>query len=160
MSLPGEILQGIVARWALVLLRVYLGSVFLVAAFPKLQHDFAPQLAGFLQQVALERGFPFYQVFVERVVVPNTPGFAALVTWGELLVGITLVLGLLTRFSAAVAMILATNYMLAKGASIWMPSSNDAAFVMISLALLLGAAGRTMGLDAWLARRWPRSPLW
>jgi len=160
MSLPGEVLQGILARGALVLLRVFLGVIFLVAALPKVQQDFTPGLTGFVEQVGLERGHPFYQQFLEQVVLTNAPVFAALVTWGELLVGITLILGLLTRFSAAVALVLALNYMFAKGAWFWTPSSNDAAFVAIALALLIGAAGRTLGLDAFLARRWPRSALW
>jgi len=160
MSLPGEVLQGILARGALVLLRVYLGVVFLVAAVPKLRQDFTPGLTGFVQQVALQRAHQFYQQFLEQVVLPNAPVFAALVTWGELFVGVTLILGLLTRFSAAVALVLALNYMFAKGAWFWTPSSNDAAFVAIALALLIGAAGRTLGVDAFLARRWPRSPLW
>lgn len=160
MSLPGQVLQGILARGALVLLRVYLGTIFLVAVLPKLQQDFTPQLTGYIQQVSLERAHPFYRQFLEQVVLPNAAVFATLVTAAELFVGITLVLGLLTRFSAAVAVLLTLNYMLAKGAWFWTPSSNDAAFVVIGLALLIGAAGRTLGLDAFLARRWPRFPLW
>ena len=160
MSLPGEVLQGILARGALVLLRVYLGVVFLVAAVPKLRQDFTPGLTGFVQQVALQRAHQFYQRFLEQVVLPNAPVFAALVTWGELFVGVTLIFGLLTRLSAAVALVLALNYMFAKGAWFWTPSSNDAAFVAIALALLIGAAGRTLGVDAFLARRWRRSPFW
>jgi thiosulfate dehydrogenase [quinone] large subunit len=160
MSLPGEVLQGILARGALVLLRVYLGAIFVTAALPKVQQDFTPGLIGFVQQVGLERGHPFYQPFLERVVLTNAPFFAALVTWSELLVGVALVLGLFTRFAAAAALVLALNYMFAKGAWFWTPSSNDAAFVAIALALLIGAAGRTLGVDAFLARRWPRSPLW
>lgn len=160
MSLPGEVLQGILARGALVLLRIYLGVVFLVAALPKLQQDFTPGLTGFVRQAALQRAHPFYRQFLEQVVLPNAAGFAVLVTGGELLVGLTLILGLLTRVSAAGALVLALNYMFAKGAWFWTPSSNDAAFVAIALALLIGAAGRTLGLDAFLARRWPRSPFW
>jgi uncharacterized membrane protein YphA (DoxX/SURF4 family) len=129
MSLPGEIIQGILARTALVILRLYLGVVFLVVGLAKIQGDL-------------------------------TSAFAALVGWGELLVGVTLILGLLTRFSAAVALVLALNYMFAKGVWFWTPSSSGAAFVAIALALLIGAAGRTLGLDAFLARRWPRSPFW
>jgi thiosulfate dehydrogenase [quinone] large subunit len=110
--------------------------------------------------VALENGHPFYREFVQRVLLPNASLFATVVTWGELLVGLTLLLGLITRFSAGVALVLTVNYMLAKGAWLWTPSSNDAAFAIISLALLIGAAGRTFGLDAFLARRWPRSPFW
>jgi uncharacterized membrane protein YphA (DoxX/SURF4 family) len=129
MSLPRQVLQGILARGALVLLRVYLGVAFVVAALAKRQQDF-------------------------------TAFFPALVTWAELLVGVLLILGLLTRLSAAVAVVLALNYMFAKGAWFWTPSSNDAAVAAIALALLIGAAGRTFGLDAFLARRWPRSPFW
>ena len=113
-----------------------------------------------MQLVALEKAHRFYLPFLEQVVLPNAAAFAALITWAELLVGVTLILGLLTRFSAAVALILTLNYMFAKGAWFWTPSSHDAAFVAISLALVIGAAGRTLGLDAFLARRWPRSPLW
>jgi thiosulfate dehydrogenase [quinone] large subunit len=160
MSLPGEIIQGILARGALVILRVYLGVVFLVAALPKIQRDVTPEFIGFLEQVAMQRGHPFYQRFVESVVLPSASAFAVLVSWGELLVGVTLILGLLTRFSAALALVLALNYMFAKGAWFWSPWSNDAALVAISLALLIGAAGRTLGLDTFLARRWPRSPFW
>jgi uncharacterized membrane protein YphA (DoxX/SURF4 family) len=133
LRLPASILQGILARAALVLLRIYLGVIFLLAAWPKVRGDFT---------------------------VPNTSVFAALVPWGELLVGITLVLGLVTRFSATLALVLTVNHMFAKGTWFPSPSSNDAAFAVISLALLIGAAGRTFGLDALLARRWPRSPFW
>jgi len=160
MSLPGEVLQGILARGALALLRVYLGMIFLIAALPKLRQDFTPGLTGFVEQVGLTRGHPFYQQLLEQVVLPNAAVFAALVTAGELFVGVTLILGLATRLSASVALILALNYMFAKGAWFWTPSSNDAAFVAIALALLIGAAGRTLGVDSFLARRWPRWPLW
>ena len=80
-----------------------LGVVFLVAAIPKIQRDFTPDLVGFIEEVALRRGHPFYQEFVRAVVLPNAEAFAVLISWGELLVGVTLILGLLTRFSAAFA---------------------------------------------------------
>jgi thiosulfate dehydrogenase [quinone] large subunit len=160
MRLPGEILQGILARAALALLRVYLGVVFLIAAIPKLREDFTPGLTAFVQQRAMEHSHLFYRGFLQEVVLPNAQLFAALVTWGELLVGVSLILGLMTRLSATVALLLTVNYMLAKGAWPWTPSSNDAAFAAISLALVIGAAGRTFGLDSMLAKRWPRSGLW
>ena len=160
MRLPGEILQGILARAALVLLRVYLGVIFLIAAVPKLRGDFTTELTAFLEQRAMVQSHPFYRAFLQDVVLPNTQLFAALVTWGELLVGVLLILGLMTRLSATVALLLTLNYMLAKGAWPWTPSSKDAAFAAISLALVIGAAGRTLGLDSMLARRWPRSPFW
>lgn len=160
MNLPGEVLQGVLARAALVLLRLQLGVVLLVAGLPKVRDDFTPNLLGFLRNVALEKGHPFYQEFVQSVVLPHVGVFAALVSWGEVLVGLALVLGFATRFAAAAAFLIMLNYMFAKGAWPWTPSSNDAAYLAISAALLIGAAGRTLGVDEFLAKRWPRSPLW
>ncbi len=131
MRLPGSILQGILARSALTFLRIYLGVVFLVSAWPKLEHGFGPKLE-----------------------------VATLIGWSELLVGCCLILGLGTRLAAALAFLLALNPMLAEGSWLWTPSSSYASWAMISLALLIGGAGRTFGLDAFLAERWPRSPFW
>jgi uncharacterized membrane protein YphA (DoxX/SURF4 family) len=154
------VLQGILARGALVLLRLQLGVVLLVSGIPKVTDDFTPHLADFLQDVAHVRGHAFYQVFVDSVVLPHVSVFALLVAWGEVLAGAALVLGIATRFAASVALILLLNYLFAKGAWFWTPSSNDAAYIAIALALIIGAAGRTLGVDEALARRWPRCPLW
>lgn len=160
MRLPGEIIQGILARGALVLLRLYLGVVFLLSAIPGLEAGSRSELTGFLQQRALETGHAFYRPFVETVLLPNSAVIASLLGWVEAGVGITLIAGLLTRFSASIAMVLALNYMFAKGAWFWTPGSYDASHFVVALALLIGAAGRTLGLDSIMARRWPRSPLW
>jgi uncharacterized membrane protein YphA (DoxX/SURF4 family) len=82
------------------------------------------------------------------------------VTWGELVVGAALVIGCFTRFAAAVVLVLSVNNMIVAGREAWNPGSGDAVYAAVALALLIGAAGRTAGLDALLARRWPRSPLW
>jgi uncharacterized membrane protein YphA (DoxX/SURF4 family) len=160
MSLPAQFLQGILARAALTFLRIYFGVILLVAGIPKHQSDFTPRLIAFLNEVALVKGHAFYQEFVRGVVLPHVQIFAGLVSWGEVLVGMALVLGFCTRFAASAGLLLTLNYMFAKGNWPWYPSSNDAAFAAISIALLLGAAGRTLGLDIFLAERWPRSPLW
>ena len=132
MRLPGLVLHGIVARAALVFLRLYLGFVFLLSSWLK------------LEPLASQPGASY-----------QTP-----LGIGELLVGITLLLGLLTRFSAAVALVLSVSYFRYLQAWPEAHGSGPAAHAAISVALLIGAAGRTMGLDAVLARRWPRSPLW
>ena len=69
-------------------------------------------------------------------------------------------LGKLTRVGATVAMFLFLNYMLAKGRMFWAPDSQDAAVFFIALVVFLGRAGRVWGVDAYLAKRWPKSPLW
>ena len=83
-----------------------------------------------------------------------------LVTIGETCVALALLSGTATRLAGVVAMFLLTNYMFMKGMWWWDPASNDGAFFMISLALVLSAAGRTWGVDALLARRWPSALIW
>jgi uncharacterized membrane protein YphA (DoxX/SURF4 family) len=160
MNLPAQVLQGVLARGALVLLRLQLGIILLVAGSHKVTGDFTPHLTDFLEKVALVDGHPFYQAFIRSVVQPHASVFAILISWGEVLTGAALVLGVATRFAAAAALVLTLNYMFAKGNWFWTPSSNDAAYVAISVALLIGAAGRTLGVDEFLAKRWPRCPLW
>jgi hypothetical protein len=64
----------------------------------------------------------------------------------------------MTRVGAAVAMFLFLNYMLAEGRR--SPDSEDAAVFFIALVVFLGRAGRVWGIDAYLAKRWPKSPFW
>jgi uncharacterized membrane protein YphA (DoxX/SURF4 family) len=159
MRLPGSILQGILARSALTFLRVYLGIVLLVSAWPKLDHGFAPKLAGLLEHTGGASPL-WYQQFAEQVLVPRVELVATFIGWGELLAGCCLIVGLGTRLAAVVTFLLALNFMLAEGSWLWTPSSSYPGWAMVSLALLIGAAGRTLGIDAFLAERWPRSPFW
>lgn len=153
---------GRIARALLTPLRIYLGVVFLVAAWPKLTADggFTPRLEGFLNNMALNSAHGFYHGFLESVVLPNASLFTALVIVTEVFVAVALITGTATRLAAGVAMFLTLNYMFAKGMWFWTPASNDAAFFFIGLVLLLGAAGRSYGVDEWLNRRYPDVPLW
>lgn len=162
MSFVSDSRAQLVPRTLLVVLRVYVGVLFLEAAVHKLSADpsWTPSLVAFLERVALERAHGFYQGFVRAAVLPNAGLFAALVTWGELFAGLALVAGAATRAAAVGVMFLTVNYMFAKGAWFWDPSSNDAAFFFIALVLAWGAAGRAFGADYLLARRWPTLPIW
>lgn len=145
----------------LALLRIYLGVVFLVAVVPKIAGDsaFAPLMNGFLENVGLSQGHGFYQPFLESVVMPRDELFAGLVVAGEAVAAIGLITGAATRLAGAVAAVLALNYMFAKGVWLWTPSSNDAAFLVIALVVVAGAAGRTLGVDRLLADRFAAWPL-
>lgn len=81
-------------------------------------------------------------------------------SWVGVVLGVALMAGCFTRFTAAVVLVLSINNLVQAGREAWSPAGSDAALAAISIALLLGAAGRTAGLDALLARRWPRSPFW
>ncbi|HKW44417.1 MAG TPA: DoxX family protein [Candidatus Eremiobacteraceae bacterium] len=149
-------------NYALAGLRIYLGIIFAIAVYPKLMAGsrFALQLNGFLSNVGLQNAHPAYQRFLTVFVIPHVATVALLVIIAETAVALTMIAGVATRLSAVVAMLLVTNYMLAKGLWWWNPSSNDGAFFMIALVLAICAAGRVFGVDSLLARRWPKSVLW
>ena len=162
MSFVNESMRQNVSRALLVVLRLYLSAVFLVASWAKVSdmEAWAARFDNVLMNSGLFNPHAFYRGFFQDVVLPNANLFAYLTAYGELLVGLALLLGLCTRLASVGAMLLLANYLLAKGLPFWASSSNDAPMFFIALVLLLGAAGRSFGLDYFLAKRWPRMPLW
>ena len=146
----------------LAVLRIYLGVILLITVLGKLGRDapFVDEMLGFLGGVVRRGAFPWYTAFIQNVVVPHASLFSYLVMTGELFAGISLLTGTLTRAGALVAMLLFLNYMLAKARIFWSPDSEDAAVFFIALVVFLGRAGRSWGVDAFLAKRWPRGWFW
>ncbi|HEY8834649.1 MAG TPA: DoxX family protein [Chthoniobacterales bacterium] len=150
------------SRAFLAFLRIYLGVILFITVLGKLTRDepFATEMLGFLSGVVRRGAFPWYAAFIQQVVVPHASLFSYLVMTGELFAAISLLTGTVTRLGALVAMSLFLNYMLAKGRMFWSPDSQDAAVFFIALVVFLARAGRVWGVDAFLARRWPRAWLW
>jgi len=100
------------------------------------------------------RGNPWYKSFLINVVAPNREIFGYLVTLGEILIGLCLILGLLTRFSSSVGLFMMVNYFLgpgmARGGS---TLGQTQTFVVAMVILFLTNAGRTLGLDGLLFKR-------
>jgi len=141
--------------WLLVFVRVALGASFLFSDHGTGSPD---ELAGFLD-FAQHHAFGWYAHFLQAVVIPHAALFGTLVLWGELYVGIALVVGLTTRLAAVVALFLLTNYLCAKGRMPWQPGI-DPSDILLALIVLATAAGRYLGLDRFLHDRFPRVPIW
>ena len=102
----------------------------------------------------------WYGDFILDVVAPN----AALFAYGQLglelvVMGVFLLVGFLTPISALVAAGFSVNLLLAS----WgVPGEWQGTYVMmiaILLAVAIGQAGRTLGVDARLARKNPKPRL-
>jgi len=148
--------------YLLSILRIYLGVILLYTVIGKLMAatPFFNEMLGFLNfEIKSGRLSSFYVSFLHSVVIPNAKLFSYLVMTAEVIAGLGLLTGTLTRLSAFIALILFVNYLFAKGRWFWSPDSEDAAVFFIALVLLLGKAGRCFGFDAYLAKRWPDSPL-
>ncbi len=151
-------------RW-LAFLRIGVGLWFLKSLWTKLEVDLAGGIApfpavsdrwvGFMPEQVAEyaAGNPLviYREFLQEVVVANGALFAHLTAFAEVAIGIGLVLGLFTRWTAAVGAFVAVNYFLA---TFWM-SPGQMGFHLLLVACMIAfggaAAGRRWGLDALLA---------
>lgn len=142
-----------ISTWPIVLLRIYTGVFFLYYGFGKIRGgNFDQGLAGFVTS-NLENSFAFFTPFLESVVLPNAAVFAFLVAWGELLVGIALIVGLATRYAAIAGAVMVMCFWFAKGQGIIDAQNHDAIWFFIFVVLAGLHAGRVMGLDQKLSAR-------
>jgi uncharacterized membrane protein YphA (DoxX/SURF4 family) len=158
------------AQW-LALLRIVVGLYFVKALvtkmslvmvggilpLPMVSERWLTVMPKIVGRQASENPLAFYKQFLEGTVIPNSPIFAQLTAWGETVTGIGLTLGLLTGLASLVGLVLVTNYGLATQ---WMSPGQQGFHLVLfflMLAFFFARAGRTWGLDAWLARRKPRS---
>lgn len=153
----GAAAAGVSPRWALAVMRVYLGAAFLRAAWNKVGAEWTrwpDDMAGFAGRQSVQ-SIAIYRSFLVDFVFPHIHFFAPAVTISEIVVGICLVTGVMTRGAALLGAFLTLNYMLMKGSQLWMPS-NDPVFVLGALTVAVGAAGRAFGADYFLHRRFPK----
>lgn len=143
--------------WFWLIVRVYVGWQWLEAGWGKVNNlswvgaDSGKALSGFIQG-ALQKtsgAHPdvagWYASFLENIVLPNAATWAHLVAWGELLVGVALILGALTGIVAFFGLFMNLNFLLAGTVSV-----NPILFVLsLGLVLAWRVAG-SIGLDRYL----------
>jgi thiosulfate dehydrogenase [quinone] large subunit len=140
-------------RWPIVLLRVYTGVFFAWHGIGKVSREnFQESMQGFLNS-QVENSFSFYRPFIESVVLPNSALFGNLVAWGELTIGVALIVGLATRYAAFGGAFLVANFWFAKGAGILDGTNHDVVWLVIFIVLGTIPAGRIAGLDDGLSDR-------
>lgn len=76
----------------------------------------------------------------------------------EISLGVLLLIGLLTRPAAFVAFLYLGSLWVSEWGTAWIWELLVP--VLASLGVVVGSAGLAWGVDVWLARRWPCSPLW
>lgn len=87
----------------------------------------------------------WYAWFLQNVVLPNATVFSWLVSWGELLVGLGLILGCLTGIAAFFGVFMNMNYLMSGTVS----TNPQLALIGILIVLAWRVAG-WYGLDRWL----------
>lgn len=139
--------------WPISLLRVYTGVFFIYYGFRKITNpDFAQGLTGFVTG-NLEKCFGFMRPFLESVVLPNNGAFAFLVSWGEFLIGLSLIVGLATRYASIAGALMVAAFWFTKGQGFLDAQNHDSIWFVIFVVLAAVHAGRKHSLDAKLADR-------
>ncbi len=145
------------AAWLWLIVRLYLGYEWLSAGWGKVTDpawtgkQAGSALAGFVNGAIGEAtgAHPavqgWYADFLRAWVLPNTAFFATLVAFGELLVGLALIVGALTGVAAFFGIVMNANYLLAGAVS----TNPILALLAIFVVLAWRNAG-WIGLDRWL----------
>jgi thiosulfate dehydrogenase [quinone] large subunit len=139
-----------IAAGILVFLRVYIGYQWMVAGYGKItggQFDASGYLQGAVAAAGGENPTvqAWWGTFLETVALPNAELFTSLVMWGELLVGIALILGIFTNFSALMGVTM--NFAFLFSGTV----STNAQMVLITVIIIAaGANAGKYGLDRWV----------
>jgi thiosulfate dehydrogenase [quinone] large subunit len=165
--------------WFWLIVRLYVGYEWLTAGWEKLsgvsinydsfgQHvnggawvfndNAGAAIQGFVKGAIAKANGPFpdvsgwYAWFLQHVVLPNSVTFAYIITFGELLVGLALILGFLTGIAAFFGVVMNVNYLLAGAVS-----TNPILAILGSLIMLAWRIAGYWGLDHWVLR-WLGTP--
>jgi len=86
-------------------------------------------------------------------VLPNKGLFAFLVTWGELAIGIALIMGLATRWASIAGALMVAAFWSTKGQGFLDAQNHDVIWFMIFVVLATVHAGRAHSVDERLSDR-------
>jgi thiosulfate dehydrogenase (quinone) large subunit len=144
--------------WTVV--RIYLGWLWLSAGWNKV---FSPAWTGENAGAAV-RGYlnnalrlagedppvvaPWYAWMIENIFLPNAVLMSYLVAWGEVLVGIALIVGFLTGLSAFFGGLMNASFLLAGTLS-----TNPIMFILATWLVLAWRVAGYYGLDYWVLPR-------
>lgn len=139
-----KIMAGVLA-----FIRIYIGYAWLTAGIGKVGGEF--DASGFIQGAIANAGGEnptvqaWWGAFLETFALPNAGMFSFMVAWGEVLVGLALILGIFTNFAALMG--LTMNFAFLFSGTV----STNAQMVVLTMFLLVAGfnAGR-YGLDRWV----------
>jgi thiosulfate dehydrogenase [quinone] large subunit len=143
--------------WLWFVLRLYAGWQWLSAGLGKLGNPAwtgakaGAAITGFAKGALEKTGGDhpdvqtWYAWFLRNVVLPNADAWGYLITFGELLVGIALIIGLFTGIAAFFGSLMNINYLLAGSVS-----SNPILFAIATWLVLAWKTAGWWGLDRWV----------
>jgi thiosulfate dehydrogenase [quinone] large subunit len=145
--------------------RILVGCVWLSGAIEKLLNPQFPQqlAASFDAGGFIAASPPWFANLMGRFVVPNAEAFAQFVRFGELALGLALILGLLTNPAALGSLLFSLALLFSTGGpslgtGLGAPEllSVNLLLALLSLLVLVSPAAKAFSIDASLAQGRPR----
>ena len=154
----GERRKG--ARCALSMLRIVLGALFVSVFLENFNKGlYSPTgYAGLINFYITKGHAPQMLKALMSFMAAHASLAGPMQAATEISFGILLVIGLLTRPVALAAFLFLTNLWVAEWGTAWIWELLVP--MAVALALVIGSGGRTFGLDALLAKKYPSSFLW
>lgn len=137
----------------MVLMRVALGVWFIWSAIPKLHGTYITEEMPLMLRYFQEEGAVyFYKPFLLWASKYATV-LGYLTSWGEVAVGVALILGALTTFASIMVVIVCANYFLATKNLGPAPIGLNFLCIMLGIGLIIGQAGRYLSIDSLIGRK-------
>jgi thiosulfate dehydrogenase [quinone] large subunit len=145
------------SAWIWLILRLYVGWQWLEAGRGKLQSaawtggNAGAAITGFVTGALTKTAGDhpdvqgWYAWFLQVVVLPHAPLWSRLIAWGEVLVGVALIVGLFTGLAAFFGSFMNVNYLLAGAVS-----TNPILFAIATWLVLAWKMAGWWGLDRWV----------
>lgn len=139
------------ASGLLLIIRVYIGYQWFIHGLEKVRDGF--DASGYMSNLINNpvKGpdgdvvYPLYVSFIEKFASPNVELINFLIPWGELLVGLGLILGTLTTAAAFFGLLM--NFMFFFGGTV---STNPSYILYGFIILVAGANAGRFGGDYWV----------
>jgi thiosulfate dehydrogenase [quinone] large subunit len=133
----------------LAIIRIYIGYQWVTAGLGKVMGGF--DASGFIQGAIAQAGGEnpavqgWWAAFLEAVALPNAGMFSFMVAWGEVLVGIALIVGIFTNFAALMGITMNFAFLLSGTVS-----TNAQMVIMTVFLIVAGYNAGRYGLDRWV----------
>jgi len=144
----------------LAIVRVTVGAMLVSVFFENLGKGlYKPaEYAGLIHYYIDKGHSPALWKAIEGIVASHAAMAAPGQAVTEIGLGVLLVIGLFTRPVAFIAFLYLGSLWMSEWGTGWIWELLVP--VLASLGLSIGSAGRKLGLDAWVAQRWPSAPSW
>ena len=153
-ALRADLAQRTARHVAIWLLRLIVGIMWWQQSLWKIPPNY-DGLIYWMKQMVEHASIPLQGQMVQDIVLPNIALFGPLVYGTEVLIGVSLMLGLLARFGAGLGALMALNLWLglysAPGEWPW----TYGFLIIIQLLFVVDPPGRSLGADVVLRQRLP-----